>query len=132
MTFTAREAVQRYIDGFNAGDVDAMVAVFDETGSILDGMPPHAWRGPTAAQDWYRDVMAESEHVGASDYFVALGEPLHEDVTGEYAYLALPATMSFTLHGKPVTQTGAMMTMALRQRPDGWRIAAWAWTKGTQ
>ena len=34
--------------------------------------------------------------------------------------------------GKKVTQTGAIFTVALHQRSDGWRIAAWAWTKGKQ
>ena len=33
---------------------------------------------------------------------------------------------------KKITQAGAIFTVALRQRPDGWRIAAWAWTKGKQ
>ncbi|MBB3751925.1 hypothetical protein FHT44_004420 [Mycolicibacterium sp. BK634] len=132
MTSTARGAVQRYIDGFNAGDADAMAAVFDVSGSILDGMAPHVWQGPTAARDWYRDVLAEAENHGAANYRVTVAEPLHENITGEFAYLALPATMSFELDGQPVTQVGAVITMALRQRPEGWRIAAWAWTKGTQ
>lgn len=88
--------------------------------------------GPTATQDWYRDVLAEGAQHGASGYFVSLDEPLHEDLTGDSAYLAIPATMTFTLGGQKVTQTGAVFTVALRHRPDGWRIAAWAWTKGKQ
>ena len=30
-----------------------------------------------------------------------------------------------------VTQTGALFTLALRKLTEGWRIAAWAWAKGT-
>jgi hypothetical protein len=129
-TTAALAAVHRYIDAFNSGDEAAMASVFDPSGAILDGMAPHVWLGPSAAQDWYRDVLAEAKQHGASDYVVTLGEPLHNNVTGDRAYIALPATMTFDLNGNQVAQTGAFFTVALRQRTDGWRIAAWAWTKG--
>jgi hypothetical protein len=54
-------AVRQYIDGFNKGDAKVMAATFAVPGSILDGMPPHVWQGPTATQDWYRDVLVEGE-----------------------------------------------------------------------
>jgi ketosteroid isomerase-like protein len=132
MTSTPLGAVAQYIDAFNNGDAEVMAATFDVRGSILDGMAPHLWQGPTATRDWYRDVLAEGELHGASGYFVTLDTPLHDDATGDSAYVVVPATMSFTLNGNNVTQTGAAFTVALRQRPDGWRIAAWAWTKGKQ
>jgi hypothetical protein len=132
MTATPLAAIRQYIDGFNKGDADVMAATFDVPGSILDGMAPHLWQGPTAAQDWYRDVLIEGELHGASGYFVTLGEPLHENVTGDSAYVVVPATMRFDVGDKAVTQAGAVFTVALHQRSDGWRIAAWAWTKGTQ
>lgn len=132
MTSTPLAAVTQYIDAFNNGDAEAMAATFDVPGSILDGMAPHLWQGPTATQDWYRDVLAEGELHGASGYFVTLDKPVHENVTGSSAYVVVPATMTFTADGKKVTQTGAVFTVALRQRSDGWRIAAWVWTKGKQ
>ena len=132
MTSTPLEAVTQYIAGFNNGDAEAMAAMFDVNGSILDGMAPHLWQGQTAAQDWYRDVLTEGKTRGASGYFVTLDEPVHDNVTGDSAYLVIPATMTFNVDGKRVTQTGAVFTVALRRRLDGWHIAAWAWTKGTQ
>ena len=132
MTSTPLAAVGQYIDAFNNGDPEVMAATFDSPGSILDGMAPHLWQGPTATEDWYRDVLAEGELHDASGYFVTLDQPLHENVTGDSAYVVVPATMTFTVDGKKVTQTGAVFTVALRQRPEGWRIAAWAWTKGEQ
>ena len=124
-------AVRQYIDGFNKGDAKAMAATFADPGSILDGMAPHVWQGPTATLDWYRDVLIEGKQHGASDYFVALGKPLHNNVTGDSAYVVVPATMTFKVGGKQVTQSGAVFTVALRKLADGWRIAAWAWAKGT-
>ena len=40
--------------------------------------------------------------------------------------------MTFTVHGKQVTQSGAVFTVALRKHAEGWRVAAWAWAKGTR
>ena len=94
-------------------------------------MAPHLWMGPTACQDWFKDVKMEGEHHGASDYFVTLGEPLHNDTTGDAAYVVVPATMTFEVKSNQVTQTGAQFVVALRKFSDGWRIAAWAWAKGT-
>jgi hypothetical protein len=42
-------AVHQYISDFNKGDGEAMAESFAVPGSILDGMAPHVWRGPTAA-----------------------------------------------------------------------------------
>ncbi len=123
-------ALGRYIDAFNIGDAEAMGACFAVPGVILDGMAPHLWHGPTAAKDWYRDVLVEGEHLGASGYHVTLGAPLHANVTGDAAYVVSPATMTFKLKGQQVTQSGALFTTALRKVAGDWRIAAWAWAKG--
>jgi hypothetical protein len=84
MTDTPLEGVQAYLDAFNADDPAAMSA-FTADGWILDGMAPHLWQGPTAVADRYRDVMAESAHLGASGYQVTLGAPVHYDVAGDSA-----------------------------------------------
>jgi ketosteroid isomerase-like protein len=123
--------VRRYIDCFNPGDSKGMAAAFAVPGSILDGMAPHVWHGPTATEDWYRDVLAEGEHAGASGYVVTLGEPKHVNVTGDSAYVVVPASMTFNVRGTQIKQTGAIFTLALRKGTDGWRIASWAWAKGS-
>jgi len=126
------DAVRRYVDGFNRGDVKTMAAAFAVPGTILDGMAPHVWHGTTAAQDWYTDVLAEGQQHGATEYVVTLGEPRHFGVTGDNAYVVVPSSMTFNLRGKQVMQTGAMFTVALRKFDGEWRIAAWAWSKGGQ
>jgi hypothetical protein len=92
-------AVLQYIDVFNKADVMAMGAMCANAMSILDGMAPHVWHGPSASQDWYRDVLIEGEHQGAKHYHVTLGRPLHANVTGDAAYVVVPATMTFKLKG---------------------------------
>jgi hypothetical protein len=123
-------AVQRYLDAFNSGNAAGMEACFASNGAILDGMAPHLWTGPTAASDWYRDVLIEGEHLGAGNYHVVAGEPEHNAVTGNAAYIAVPATMTFDFRGQRITQTGAKFTFALTREAGEWRIAAWAWAKG--
>jgi len=125
-------AIRQYIQAFNQGDGEGMAAMFAAPGSILDGMAPHLWVGPTVAQDWYRDVLIEGKQHGASDYFLTVGEPLHNNVTGDSAYVVVPATMTFKVDGKQITQTGAVFTVTLREFIDGWRISAWAWAKGIE
>jgi ketosteroid isomerase-like protein len=123
-------AVNAYIAAFNKGDAKAMAATCANPMSILDGMAPHVWHGPTACEDWYRDVLIEGEHLDAVGYAVTLGKPRHVNITGDAAYVVVPTTMTFKLKGKQITQTGAVWTLALRKVDDGWRIAAWAWAKG--
>ncbi|MGV9779457.1 YybH family protein [Streptosporangium sp. NPDC003464] len=123
-------AVLQYVAAFNRGDAKAMAATCADPMQILDGMSPHVWQGPTAGEDWWRDVLAEAEHVGASGYHIVLDEPRHVDVTGEYAYVVAPASMTFTLRGEQVTQTGSVFTVALRKIGAEWRLTAWAWAKG--
>ena len=123
-------AVLQYVDAFNSGDPKAMAATCADPMQILDGMSPHVWQGPTASDEWYRDVLTEGEHLGASGYNIALGEPRHVDVTGDYAYVVVPATMTFDLRGQSITQTGSVFTVALRKLGTEWRLAAWAWAKG--
>lgn len=122
--------VREYIDGFNRGDAKAMAAACADPMQILDGMSPHVWQGPTAAGDWWKDALAEGEHMGASNYAISLQEPRHVDVIGDYAYIVVPVIFEYDIQGKHLTQTDAFFTVGLRKLGDGWRLTAWAWTKG--
>ena len=123
-------AVHQYIGAFNNADVTGMTAVCAAPMQILDGMSPHVWQGPAAAQDWWRDVLAEGEQLGASQYRITLGEPHHVDVAGDFAYVVAPATMTFDLRGQQITQRGSVYTVALRRVGADWRLTAWTWAKG--
>src|SRR5262245_27404092 len=121
--------VRQYAEAFNNEDAKGMVAACTDPMQILDGMAPHVWQGPTAAEDWWKDVLVEGEHAGASGYRMTLGEPRGVDVTGGNAYVVVPAVLSFSVRGQPV-QTGGVFTVALRMLGDEWRLTAWAWAKG--
>src|SRR5690349_2645475 len=105
--------VHKYIEAFNEGDVKGMAAQCAVPASILDDLPPHAWHGPTASEDWYRDVMEAGTKEGASDYFVTLSDPRHCEIRGECAYVVVPATMKFKVQGNEVVQRDSTFTTAL-------------------
>lgn len=121
--------VQRYIAGFNNGDADAMAACWSEPSSILDGMAPHVWIGPTAPRDWYRDVLVEGERHGASGYKLTFGDVQRNDLNGDNAYLVISATLTFELKGQPMSTPG-LFTVVLHKIADKWLIRSWAWAKG--
>ena len=77
--------VQRYVEAFNNADEDAMAACFANPGVILDGMAPHVWSGPSATREWFREALAESEHLGVSDFAMTVGAPLHDNVGSDAA-----------------------------------------------
>jgi hypothetical protein len=122
--------VLKYIDAFNKGDERGMAATFAPHSSILDSMAPHLWLGPTANQDWYWDVLTDRKQQGTSEYRITLDDPRHVDVTGDTAYVVVPATMTFKVQERSITQSGAIFIVALRKISQRWRIAAWAWAKG--
>ena len=82
-------------------------------------------------EDWWNHVLAASERVGASDAHIALDEPRHVRVTGDRAYVVVPANLTFNLGGSEVTQTGSLFTVALRKVDLDWRLSAWAWARGS-
>ena len=122
--------IRAYVDGFNNGDVKAMAAACADPMQILDGLAPHVWQGPTAAQDWYADALVEAEHLNVTDLHIGTSEPRHVDVAGDFAYVALPVSFEYNLPGKHVNQTSAWWTFSLRRIEGAWKLSAWSWTKG--
>jgi hypothetical protein len=61
---------------------------------------------------------------------VALREPRHTEIIGDRSYVVVPTTYTYKLHGKQVTETGAVWTFALQKVCAGWRITGWAWAQG--
>ena len=65
-----------------------------------------------------------------TDGVVKLGKPRHVDVTGDRAYVIVPATYMYKVKGKPAKESGSMLTIALQKGASGWLMTGWAWTKG--
>jgi ketosteroid isomerase-like protein len=121
--------VHQFVDGFNKGDTKSALAACADQTSIIDEFPPHEWHGAGACAKWADDYDANAKKDGITDGVVTLGKPRHVDVTGDLAYVVVPANYRFKQKGKPVAEIGSMLTVALQKGPAGWRMTAWTWTK---
>jgi ketosteroid isomerase-like protein len=121
--------LHQFLGGAVKGDEKSAVAACASSVSILDDFPPHVWQGPTACADWFKAFTASDDAAGVTDGAVTLGTPWRVDVTGNLAYAVVPASFSYKVHGKPVTESGNVYTAVLRKTPAGWRIIAWAWSR---
>jgi hypothetical protein len=121
--------VHQFIDGFNTGNTKSALAACASPVSILDDFPPHLWYGPKACLDWANAYTADANARGITDGIVTLLTPRRVDVAGDSGYAVVPATYAYRLHGKPVTESGNVLTVALHKTAAGWRITGWAWSR---
>lgn len=111
---TVREAVAAFEARFNAGDLDALMALYDER-SLLAAGPFDAISGPRLI----REALASS---------IALGVPIRITIrklydTGEVGLAILDYTMEGTTRaGQAVSLSGTATDVFVR-RPGGWVYA---------
>jgi hypothetical protein len=60
---------------------------------------------------------------------VTLGRLRHVDVSGDHAYVVIPASFAFMQNGRRITENGSIWTVTLQKVADSWRITGWAWSK---
>jgi ketosteroid isomerase-like protein len=122
--------IHQYVDGFNTGDAKSGMAACADQTLIIDDFPPHVWDGAGACAKWANDFDALAKKTQFTDGVLTLGKARHLDVTGDRAYVVLPASLTYKLEGKPMQTTGSLWTFALQKTAAGWRITAWAWAAG--
>ena len=121
--------VHQFIDGYNKGDVKAAVAACADEAYIIDEFPPYQWHGAGACSTWANDYAAEMKKTGLTDGAVTLGKPKHVEVSGDHAYVVVPAAYAYKQNGKPMKESNSMMTLTLQKSSSGWRITAWTWSE---
>jgi hypothetical protein len=120
-TLAFRTLLPQSTDSWAAGKETDMASLADPAATVQQYI------------DAFRCIQHRRRHGNGRDLpnHVTLGKPLHANITDGAAYVVVPATMTFKLKGQQVTQSGTVLTVALRKLPAGWRIASWAWAKGT-
>jgi hypothetical protein len=121
--------VDKFVTSFGTGDDAAMLSTCDEHMTIIDDIPPHIWQGPDACREWKKSVDAFLRDTGETQVRVTLGKPVHNDITQDRAYLVVPLVFDYVQLGKPVRDTGSLMTVALRKRGGVWRMTGWTCTE---
>jgi C1A family cysteine protease len=121
------KTVNQFLDGFNKADSKTMLATCAHPTSIIDAFAPHTWQ---SCSTWWNDYAAWAKKSGVTDGTVNLGDPKHVDITGDRAYVVIPASFAWQANGKPMKENGSTWTLVLQKDPAGWRIAAWTWSAG--
>lgn len=122
-------AVHQFVDAFNQGDTTTAIAACAKKTSIIDEFPPYEWHGDDGCSEWMRDYDADARKNGVTDGVVTLGAARHVNVTADRAYVVILADYGYKIKGKPVKETGSLLTVALHKGTKGWRITGWAWSK---
>ena len=125
----AMAPVKQFVNGFNKGDMKAVVAAAEADMNIVDDFAPHEWHGKGAMAKWLHDYDVDAKKQSIKDGIVTIGTPWRVDVTGDRAYAVIPAEYAYKMRGKPVKETGAVLTVALHKGSGGWKITAWTWSK---
>jgi hypothetical protein len=67
---------------------------------------------------------------GLADMIITLGNPRHADIAADRAYVVVPANYTIKNHGKLVSETNSILTIALEKSAKGWHIVGRAWADG--
>ena len=121
--------VWHFVSAFNEGDVKTVLGDCAAQSSIIDEFPPYVWQGATACSDWSNDFAAYGKKNGMTGAKVTLGRLRHVEVSGDRAYVVIPASFAFMQNGRRITESGSIWTVTLQKIADSWRITGWAWSK---
>ena len=110
--------VQNYGQAISHGNSGAASCL--PQAQITDDFPPHQW---TSCAAWYKAFVAS----GVTDLKLNLGTPWHNDVSGNVAYVVIPAGFTLKMGGKTQTMQGAVWTFVMRKSNGSWHIAGWTW-----
>lgn len=119
--------VRQFVDGINHNDLKSAVAACAPQSSVIDEIPPHAWQG-NGCSDWAQSLVETNKAQGITDGVATISVPTRVAVDGNTAYVVAPAAYSYKQHGKPVTESGATLTVALKRIGGAWKIVSWAWS----
>jgi ketosteroid isomerase-like protein len=122
--------INQFIDAFNKGDQKTAAALCSDITSIVDELPPYEWHGAGACAAWMSAWDADAKVKGITAASVVAASPRHLDVSGNRAYVVLPVTYTTTMATKTEKETASALILTLEKRAQGWRIIAWAWSKG--
>jgi ketosteroid isomerase-like protein len=119
--------INKFLDAFNKGDMAGAAAAHAKDIVIIDEIPPFAWRGTQALQEWAAALQADSKKNGMSEEKVTLKAPTRIEMAGSDAYAVVPATFTFKQKGVAMHEV-SQMTFTLKKEASGWLITSWTWT----
>jgi ketosteroid isomerase-like protein len=121
------QTVQQWVNSFNTRDTQMALATCADQTSIIDDIPPYEWHGPDACSKWISDWEVNAKKNEISDAKVSLNKLRYFEVTGDRAYVVVPANITYKLKGKQVKEPVGRVTLILQKITADWRIIGWSW-----
>lgn len=128
-TLDVMRPVWQFVAAFNKGDLKTALSDCAAQSSIIDEFPPYSWQGATGCADWSNDFDAYIKKNGMTGPKLTLGRLMHVDVSGDRAYVVIPAYFTFKQNRRRFNEGRSIWTVALQKVADSWRITGWAWAK---
>jgi ketosteroid isomerase-like protein len=122
-------SVHQFVDAFNKGDTEAMVATCTDQAFVIDEFPPYEWHGSGACAKWASDYEADAKKNVITDGVVTLRAPRHVEITASRAYVVVPADYAYKQKTKAVKETGSMLTVVLQKGASSWLLIGWTWAR---
>jgi ketosteroid isomerase-like protein len=110
----------------NANDTSKLDAYYTSDAVVIDEFAPYVWTGSSAGARWWTSLMAVNRKTSISNMKASMQPVQHFNVSGDKAYVVVPATVSFFYKGKPQKETGTL-TMTLQRSGTDWKIATQTW-----
>ena len=121
------QVVHKWVDSFNKRDTQMALATCADETSIIDDIPPYEWHGTGACSKWISDWEVNAKKNEISDAIVILGKLRYFEITGDRAYVVVPADLTYKVKGKRDKAPGGRVTLILQRGGAGWRIIGWSW-----
>jgi hypothetical protein len=122
--------VQRWIAAFNAVQTPLPEDVFTDGAIITDQFAPYVWSGSAGIHTW-SEALNKSLHsprVGFQHVVTDSPRAFMISKTGDRVSFVLPATLTYSVDGKPGTDRALWLYVLVKQG-DVWKIAADTWTR---
>ena len=120
--------IQQTIDAANRNIDSAPASNFMPSVVLVDDLAPYVFQGPAADAilEWRNAYDADSVKNSITDFSMQLLKPRRVEVSGDRAYIVLPAVYSFKQRLKPMQKRGTI-TATLERLDKKWLIATWSW-----
>ena len=120
--------LQTDLQGFNTNNFALSNSQYISDVVIIDEIPPYRWEGPDANAQWWADFRRFAKAVKLTTWHLSYARPTYWEVSNGRAYIALPATSTGVVGGKPFKETG-METYLLVKVGTRWKTQGWSYAK---
>lgn len=119
--------IDAVLGGFNSKDSALYTSAFSGDAVVIDGIAPYRWTGPNAPARWFSDGEKWLHDFGVENEMILCDRIAHAAVSGTHAYVALSATLSFSLKGGQSGSRPGTLTFTFAKQGDEWKVESQAW-----